>query len=199
MSRSPSWGAALFLAGAAATKNEDQLFAVSLLVAAVIVPHSARGGRRTLVTICGLALGLAVIPWRIWLLTHGIHNSDFAFSYLLDPRILDARSGRVSAAGARLLAELVGTGSLALLTGLGVSGLLAALVTGQRHIPAFLAIWTGSSFAALVAAYWISRWPIQAHLDTSANRIVFSLAFVGAAFSTQFITRAFAASVSESD
>jgi hypothetical protein len=196
--RASLWGAALFLAGAAATKNEGQLFAVILVVAAAIVPHSACSNRRTFVTTCGLALGLAIIPWRIWLLTHGIRNSDLAFSHLLDLRILEARSGRVGPAGARLLAELVGTASLALLTGLGVSGFLAALATGQRRVPAFLALWTGGSFAALVAAYWISRWPLEAHLDTSASRIVFSLAFVGAALSTQFITRA-AAIVAEAD
>ena len=38
--RASLWGAALFLAGAAATKNEGQLFAVALVVAAAIVSQS---------------------------------------------------------------------------------------------------------------------------------------------------------------
>ena len=189
--RASLWGAALFLASAAMAKNEGLMFAIVLLVAAAIA-STTRKDRLALVAICGLVLGLAVLPWRIWLASHGIHNSDFAFSRLFDFNFLETRSGRLGPAAVRLLHELVAPGSRSLLIAFAVSGFLAALATRERRISLFLALWSVGAFAALVAAYWISRWPLQSHLDTSADRVVTSIAFVGAALSTALITRAFA-------
>jgi hypothetical protein len=164
--------AGLFLAASALTKAEGLVFALAAIVAALA---TARGFRRShrLVLVFAAAVFLLPVVWAVvdHLNGAGARNIDRATLFRPDA-VLDA-AGRIPVTAWRLLDASVRDWALA------STAILLALVAGCLvrlwwHV-AFVSLWGGLVFVALVGVYYANTAPIQWLLDTSADRVVFSL------------------------
>ena len=164
--------AGLFLTAAALTKNEGETFALTAVVAALLV--SRRTQVRPLLLTAGAVL-LADLPWRLWLQLNHVRIAEYSLSNLADPTYLADHSDRVRPAAGELWTQLWFVGSWSYLVRLILFALVAALVL-RRFRPALFGIgWLLLSFAGLVAIYWISTNPLASHLDNSSDRTIDSL------------------------
>ena len=165
--------AGLFLTTSALTKSEGLLFALAGVAAALVL---ARSFGRSVRTAGVFGAAVLVLP-ALWALVDrlngpGARNVDAGA--VVDPDAF----GRIPTAADALLGELVSGWSLAA-AAVGVA-LAAACLARAWAAAAFLALWVGLSFGALVLVYFVSTNPIDWHLGTSADRVVFSVA-LGAA------------------
>ena len=165
--------AALFLACAVMTKNEGTVFAAAALAAVLVVAP-----RRRPVLVTAACAFAPVIPWRIFVATHHLHDEALRASDL-GPSSLAHRTARIAPASSRLFQELLSVNH-GLLIPLALVGAFAALTAGRGRVVLFGALWLALSFAGLVLAYWASPLQLDWFLATSAPRIVLSL-IVGAA------------------
>jgi hypothetical protein len=164
--------AGLFLAAAALTKNEGETFALTALVAALLV--SRRTQVRPLLLMAGAVL-LADLPWRLWLQLNHVRIAEYSLSNLADPSYLGDHSDRLRPAAVELWTQLWSVGSWSYLVRLILFALAAALVL-RRFRPALFGLgWLLLSFAGLVAIYWISTNPLESHLANSSDRTIDSL------------------------
>ena len=164
--------AGLFLAAAALTKNEGETFALTALVAALLVAR--RTQVRPLLLPAGAVL-LADLPWRLWLQLNHVRIAEYSLSNLADPATSRDHSDRVRPAAAELWTQLWSVGSWSYLVRLILFALAAALVL-RRFRPALFGVgWLLLSFAGLVAIYWISTNPLESHLANSSDRTIDSL------------------------
>ena len=169
--------AAIMLGAAANTKNEGLMVAVALLVVAGIV-GLARGLRFRPFLIACAGVAVAVLPWRIWMSANGI-KSDLPVSKGLDPGYMLDRTSRIWPSIETLGHELADQSRWLYLLPLAAVVVLAALIsgTGRRvaafYLAAFAVVWAG-----FIWSYWLSQYPIEWHLETSANRVVSALMFI---------------------
>ena len=166
--------AVLFLACGTLTKNEGALFAGAGLVAAFLV-----ASRRKPLLIAAVATFLPLVPWRVFVALHHIHDPALR-PRDLRPGALAQHTDRIGPAASRLLRELVFT-QHGLLVPMTLVALFAAITAGRKRIALFALTWLSVSFAGLVVVYWASRLPLDWYLATSAPRIVLSLVIGGAA------------------
>ena len=173
----------LFLAAAALTKSEGLLFAIAGLVTAGVV---ARRLRRPVRDVVVLAAGLLALP-ALWAIVDrlngpGARNVDLGGAF--DAEAVD----RAPVAAEALLGELVDGWPVA---GLAVVVALVMAAVARSWWPGvFVALWTLLSFAALVVVYVVSVNPIDWHLGTSADRVVFSIALGAATLAPALATLA---------
>jgi hypothetical protein len=165
--------AALFLASAMLTKNEGAIFAAAAVAAALVVAR-----RRLPVLAVGACAFAPLIPWRVFVAVHRLHDqalrgSDFR------PSALAHHTHRIAPAASRLVRELL-FADHGLLIALALVGAFAALTAGRGRLIAFAGSWFTLAFAGLVLAYWASPLQLDWYLATSAPRIVLPL-IVGAA------------------
>lgn len=174
--------ATLMLAAAANTKNEGFVAAVALLVAATAVLVAQRSWRRVAAMLGAWAgLGLAVLPWRLWLAAHDL-SSDLPVAKGLDPGYLTDRADRVGPSLRALRHEIFDPGQWMLLVPIAAAiALLVLLSRGARRVSAFYVLSGTLVFASLVWAYWISPYELGWHLRTSADRVVAVLFFIAVA------------------
>jgi hypothetical protein len=154
-----------FLAGAAMTKNEGLVLALIVVLAAAAVAAFAHVSVRPLALAALVVVGVS-LPWRLWLVTHGVGNSDFRLS---DPHV-----DRYEVALKHLVKELLTAWFP--LTLIGVLGIALALLAGSRRLAAYVALLSALGVVALAGTYVVSVWPLNAHLATSSNRVVASIA-----------------------
>jgi hypothetical protein len=164
--------AVLFLAAAALTKNEGELFAVAAFAAAVLV---ARPGQRRPLGWAALATLALDLPWRLWIEIHGVKISEYSVTDLLDPAYLYDRRERVWPSARELLAQMGAFGAWSYMLPLIVVGFAGALVLRRFRPAIFGAVWVVLSFAGLVGIYWISTNPVAHHLFNSSNRTIVTL------------------------
>jgi Dolichyl-phosphate-mannose-protein mannosyltransferase len=169
--------ASLFLIGAAYTKSEGAMFALFAFAAALLGSYGLPSVARRLTRPAVVTLG-AVVVWHAVLALRDVHSSDFDLTRLLDASFLFERRDRVGDAASRLIAEIFGQ-SIFLATA-AMFALVAGLLAGRGRVVCFYLAWAGMSVGALVAVYWISWWPLERHLDTSATRVVEAIVFTGA-------------------
>lgn len=178
--RPESWllsSAATFLAAAALTKSEGMLFAV-FAVAAVALVGGRRAPRR-LALVAG-AVVLAIVPWRAYVSAHELRHPDYELSNLLDRSYLGDTFYRVRPVIDELLHQLTNFDSWGLLLPMLGIGLAAALIRRRYRLALFAIGWLSSSFAGLVAIYWITVRPLEHNLFNTSNRTVASM-LLGAA------------------
>jgi hypothetical protein len=171
----------VFLAAATLTKLEG-LDGALLVVAVVVIPAAVRKGRwarRGLLLLLGPAL---IIPWRIWLATHGLPTSatDYHMSELLHPDFLVQRWWRFTTTLDVLVHSSVFQSSEWL--GLFALALAAAGVAVWRTPAATVAMiaWLGLGFLGIATTYWIGLPNLAWYLATSANRVTSTLVIVAA-------------------
>lgn len=174
---------AVFLAAAALTKSEGLIFVVAGLVATLVLAPRFERSRRVVLLLAG---GIAVLPvaWSLVDRLNGPGARNVDTGALIDP---DAY-GRIPTAAERLANELAGGWTLATLA-LAVA-LAAACLARVWWEGAFVALWAGLSFAALVFVYFVSVNPIDWHLGTSADRVVFSLGLGAATLAPVLVSAA---------
>jgi hypothetical protein len=165
--------ATLFLACAVMTKNEGTIFAAAALAAVLVVAQ-----RRRPVLITAACAFAPLVPWRIFVAAHHLHDEALRTSDLR-PSSLAHQAHRIAPASSRLFQELL-FAHHGLLIPLALVGAFAALTAGRGRIVLFGLLWLALSFAGLVLAYWASPLQLDWFLATSAPRIVLPL-IVGAA------------------
>ncbi len=169
--------ATLFLAAGALTKNEGECFALTALLAAVLVARRAQW--RPLALAAAAIVG-ADLPWRIWLQVNHVKIAEYSLSNLFDPSYLSSRSGRVGPTIRELWFQIWRVPSWSYVVVLALVGVGGALLLRRFRLGLFAACWLLLSFAGLVAIYWISTNSIASHLTNSSDRTIESLVFAGA-------------------
>lgn len=168
----------VMLAASASTKNEGLM--ASVVVLAVAVAATALAPRRSDLRLVALGAGafvLAILPWRIWLVAHGVHG-DIPVLKGLEPWYLAGRADRVLPSLRSLYAQLIDQTSWLWVIPLGlVVTAFCLAVDRMRGIAAFYLASGVLTFAALVWAYWASPTvPLDFFLATSSYRVVGVLA-----------------------
>jgi hypothetical protein len=176
--------AVLFLAAAALTKNEGLLYAAAVVLALLVV---AAGARRRLLVASALVL-VTLVPWRVFTALHDLHGGDYRLSDSLDPGWVAGRAGRGPLAVERLLSELLDASRWSLLLPLAVAALSAGLLLGARRVPLAAAVFFAVSLGCLGWVYLVSPLPLENYLDSSAPRVVSSLALATVACSPLALT-----------
>ena len=169
--------AAIFLAAAALTKSEGMLFAVCAVAALAPIAGKRAPGR--LILAAG-AVALAILPWRIYVSAHDLRHPDYELSNLFDRSYLGDTSYRVRPVVDELLLQLTNLDAWGLLPLMFGIGLAAALIRGSYGVALFAVSWLVTSFAGLVAIYWITVRTLEHNLFNTSNRVVASL-LLGAA------------------
>ncbi len=164
--------AAVFFAAAASTKAEGLVFALAALVAALA---TARGFGRALGSALAFAAAVLLMPaaWAVVDRLNGPGATNIDRATLYRPSAMLDAAGRVPSAAWRLLEESVSSWPLA--SAAVIVAIVAACVARLWWEVAFVAIWGAVSFVALVGVYYADGAPIDWLLDTSADRVVFSL------------------------
>jgi hypothetical protein len=173
---------AVFATASAATKREAWVFAAALFLIAFVFAFRRR--RPLLPLAVGLLLLVVTVSsWLAWLARHGYtSHEDVPLLKSLDPAFLFGRLGRAGHAIVSL-ADYSMRPSLWLV----VIPLTAAVAFVASRGPAgdaarFLAGLLALQYAALVWVFWISREPVQWHLDHAGPRVVSTPVFVAASF-----------------
>jgi hypothetical protein len=160
---------AVFAAGALATKAEGRLFVAALVLslAAVSARDSLRRSWEPLAA-GGVAALVGIVPWWTWTHLHGIHGA-----YRAD---LAGLGGHVDRIGPTI-ASLLGHGLdplqwLVVLPSGAAAVVLACCWRTDRRTAALVSSAFLLSLALLVMTYWATSYAFEAHLHTSADRVV---------------------------
>jgi hypothetical protein len=180
--------AGLFLAAGATTKTEGLVFAIAAVVAALVV---ARGFERQRRAVLGLGAAVLALP-VVWIVVDHVNGPSpriFDVSMLLDPGYVADEADRIPIATARLVAE-IGDGWPLLAAAIAL-GLLAAACARLWWPLLFVAIWGSLTIGALVAVYLATTLPFDWHLETSVDRIVFSIVLGLASVASVLVAEAY--------
>jgi hypothetical protein len=159
---------ALFAAATCATKFEGLVLVGSLLLVLVLLIASSSRRRAALTAAVGLVALMGVVPWRLWMAAHDVHQYH-SIAQGLDPGTLWSRLDRIPAAVGALLREMLDPSSWLLLVPVAVAA--AALAARERRAGA-LALGTAVVIVcALTAVYWVTALPFEFHVE-SAPRVV---------------------------
>jgi hypothetical protein len=175
---------ALFLTTAALTKNEGLLFAIAAFASAAVL---ARGFGRSLAAVAWFAVAVLALPaaWGIVDRLNGPGAKNVDVGILLHPARFVAATDRIPTAASRLVEEMGEGWSLELgLVGLGIG---AACWTRQWWPALFVGLWGLLGLAALVIVYFLGTAPIDWHLATSADRVIFSIVLAAATASPALV------------
>ena len=176
--------AAILLGAAANGKNEGLMAAVAVVAALVVAGALAQGARRRGVltaVAAGAFVGLAALPWRLWLSARDVHG-DISASRALDPGVLADASGRVGPSANAMWDKFTNPrvwGYLAFVALLLIGFALARRAT--RQLGAYYGVTGGLIFLFLLLAYWVAETDLNWHLNTSSDRVVHLLGFAAIA------------------
>ncbi len=175
LERRPAYAVLVVLLATAAAllKNEGLLYGLSISVVVAVVAW--RDGRRLLSCVLIASPILALVPWKIWLLAHGLPMSSQYYGVGdLGPAHLVSAHGRLGTAIVRLSSYLVSPKRWLLVVPL--SAVAAAVALWRRPaLGALLSCFVLLSMAGLVVIYWIGNIPIDFWLDTSGERTVMAI------------------------
>jgi hypothetical protein len=175
---------ALFLGTAALTKSEGLLFAVAAIASAALL---ARGFGRSLATVGSFAVGVLALPaaWGIVDRLNGPGAKNVDVGILVHPARFVAATDRIPTAASRLVEEMGEAWSLELaLIGLGIG---VACWTREWWPALFVGVWGLLGLAALVTVYFLGTAPIEWHLATSADRVIYSIVLAAATASPALV------------
>jgi hypothetical protein len=163
---------AVFFAAAASTKVEGLLFALTGIAA---VLATARGFGRRVRPVGWFALAVLAVPvlWAVVDRLNGPGAKNVDRAALTDPDTMADAAGRIPNAASHLVSVTWDRWPL-VCTFLAAAVAAVCLVRLWWHA-AFVVVWGGLTFVALVAVYYASVAPIGWLLTTSADRVVFSL------------------------
>ena len=171
----------LFLASSAMIKNEGLMFSAAAVVAAALAAHVARRPLRP-VLLLGAAVIIISLPWQLFVRINDLETSgDLRFSSLFSPSYIAGHADRIETASRTLLSDLADVWALPAVA--AVAGVFLALMARRYMLFIFAVVWFGLGFSGLVATYVASTVDFQWHLQTSADRVVGTLAIGLAALS----------------
>ncbi len=174
--------ATLAFAGALLTKNEGLLFVVAAYAALFV---AAPGHRRVVAAALGTDVVL-LLPWRLYMAVHGLHNKDYSLADSFDLHHVRGRLGVGPIAFRTLAGQMLDPLQWGLLVPLFAVLLIVAFVAGRRALAVYGAVWGLLSWLGLSWIYVISHYEYSVYLDSSKARVVASLA-VGAAALTPLL------------
>ena len=171
----------VFLAAAALTKTEGLLLG-SLLAAVVVVAGLAMRRRAALGAFALLLGPLAIVPWKLWLATHGQPVSAHVYSWttLLHPVYLGDRFGRLTYATRSMVDLLVDPNRWTPILPMTFAAVIVLAPT-LRALSAALGGWLLVAFFGLATVYWIGTPDVVWYVTTSASRVVTNLPLVAGA------------------
>ena len=178
--------AGLFLSAAASTKSEGLLFALAAVATAAVV---ARGFGRSLRSVALLGAGAFAVPvvWMVVDRLNGPGAQNVDMGALVDPGYWVREADRIPTAAGRIVDEIADGWPVASLLALVAIG--AALAARLWWEALFVGLWCALAFSALVGVYFATTAPIDWHLATSADRVVFSIALGAATVSPVLVAR----------
>jgi 4-amino-4-deoxy-L-arabinose transferase-like glycosyltransferase len=180
--------AAVVGAGTAATKVEGTAFVIALFLVLAIVAAGRRRAAAVEPVAAGLAaLAVGIVPWRVWLAVHEVHNQASA-ARVTGVSFLAHHAGRVPESAAYMLWKMLDPRAWLLVVPLFVAACLLARRRAGRLV-AYATATAVLAFASLVFAYWSTRLGLHYQLTTSARRVVTSVVFFCAA-TTPLLARA---------
>jgi hypothetical protein len=168
--RWPLAAGTLFLGAGALTKSEGAFFALAALLA--LSPVAWRRWRE--LGVAALAVGLILLPWRLFVAAHSLPLVEYRFRNAFSPGYLSDHADRVGPA-ARGLADELFSMDWGLLVPLFLLALVTAVLARRYRLAAFAALWAVLAFGGLLLIYWISVIPIDLALVWSADRTVVTI------------------------
>ena len=174
--------ASLVFAGALLTKNEGLLFVIAAYVGLLA---AAFPRRRALALAVGADI-LLLLPWRIFMAVHGLHNKDHSLADSFDLHHVRGRLGVAPIAFRTLAGQMLDPLQWGLLVPLFAALLVVAFVLGRHALAVYGAVWGLLSWLGLSWIYVISHYEYSVYLDSSKARVVASLV-VGAAALTPLL------------
>jgi hypothetical protein len=181
--------AALCFAGALLTKNEGTLFVATVFVGLALVAHR----RWRPLAVAAAVDVLALLPWKVYVRVHDIHNINYS---LLDTFDFDHISGRMGVgpiAFRTLGSELADPLQWGLLVPLFALVTAAALLSGLRALPLYALVWSLLSWVGLSWIYVITHFEYSSYLDSTKDRVVASIVLGTAALAPLLAAEAWAA------
>lgn len=166
--------AALFLSSSALLKNEGLMFAAAGLVAAIGASLvSGRQVRKVLLVAATVVAASA--PWQAFIAINALAESrDYDLTSLADPGYLIDNASRFELVSRTLASQLLEVWTLP--TVAGALALFGALLARRFALFVLATGWAVIGFAGLVATYVASTQDLTWHLQTSADRVVATLA-----------------------
>ncbi len=169
--------AALCFAGALLTKNEGSLF-----VAAAFIGLFAAAHRRLRPLAAVVAADIAVVvPWRLYVRVHDLHDINYSFGDSFDVHHIAGRLGVGPIAFRTLGGEMIDPLQWGLLAPLFVLLAFLALALGLRALPLYALVWTILSWLGLSWIYVISHYEYSSYLDSTKERVIASVVLGSAA------------------
>jgi hypothetical protein len=163
-------------AGAAATKVEGVAFVVVLFLALTVT-----GRERLAPAAAGVAaLAAGILPWRIWLSVHDVHNQA-SVARVTGISFLARHVVRVPEAAGYMLWKMIDPRAWLLVVPLFVAACVLARRRSAIRLLSYACATAVLAFASLVFAYWSTRLGLHYQLTTSARRVVTAIVFFCAA------------------
>jgi hypothetical protein len=169
--------ATLCFAGTLLTKNEGSLFVLATFLALLVAAHRRW---RTLLVAAGADL-LLLLPWRIFVRAHDLHDINYSLGDSFDVHHINGRLGVGPIAFRTLAEQMLDPRQWGLLVPIFVVLVVTAFVLGARALPLFAAVWTVLAWLGLSWIYVISHFEYSSYLDSTKERVVASIVVGSAA------------------
>src|SRR5439155_8421105 len=162
----------LCFAGAPLTKNEGSLSVAAAFLGLVLVAHR----RCRALAVAAAADVLLLLPWRIYVRIHDLHNINYSLTDTFDVHHVRGRLGVGPIAFRTLGTEMVDPQKWGLLVPVFVALAVVALVTGSPALPLYALVWTIVSWLGLSWIYVVTHFEYSAYLDSTKERVIASIA-----------------------
>jgi len=169
--------ASFCFAGALLTKNEGSLFVLAVFLGLLVTAHT----RWRALAVAAFADLLLLLPWRIYVHSHQLHDINYSLGDSFDYGHVHSRLGVGPIAFRTLAEQMLDPQQWGLLVAIFAALLAAALVLGLRALPLFALVWTIVAWLGLSWIYVISHLEYSSYLDSTKERIVASIVVGSAA------------------
>jgi hypothetical protein len=161
----------LCFAGALLLKNEGSLFVLATFVALLVAAHSRW---RALLIAAAVDL-LVLLPWRIFVRVHDLHDINYSLGDSFDYNHINGRLGVGPIAFRTLAEQMLDPRQWGLIVPIFLVLVLAAFVLGARALSVFAVVWTVLAWLGLSWIYVISHFEYSSYLDSTKERVVASV------------------------
>lgn len=187
--------AALFFGAACLTKSEGALFALAAVVALGLQLIRDCPRRLVPLAVAAAAALCMLLPWRIFLFVHDLHETDYHFSDSFDLGYVSGRLNRGPTALGALLESLVDPRHWSLLGPLFLVATAAAFLARRGGLAWYGLTLILLGLAGLTWVYIISPISLPSYLHETTDRVTASLVLAGAALAPLLASEAQEASM----
>ena len=163
--------ASFCFAGSLLTKNEGSLFVLAVFLGLLVTAHT----RWRALAVAASADLLLLLPWRIYVHSHQLHDINYSLGDSFDYGHVHSRLGVGPIAFRTLAEQMLDPQQWGLLVAIFAALLAAALLLGLRALPLFALVWTIVAWLGLSWIYVISHLEYSSYLDSTKERIVASI------------------------